>query len=513
MANSDYSVVGTGQFCSVAKLMTSLSPATTMIGISDLRTSVPGDAVVGSLILIGDEIMQIVSMASSAWTVKRGCLDTIPLNHAANQTIYVIDRQVGSNFTEYLGTQTISVKLLAKAVGGVVPMEYAPPREVVFNQRFARPYPPANFRMNGQPWYLGASVDDVTPLLLTWNERNRVLQSDQVLGHLDQTVASEVGTTYEVVFYTDDLVQVATLSVPAGTSKTYELDDLRAIYGLNNVSSGDYPAALSFKSKRDGLSSLQTYNARFSMDLSTASDPMYAQVAFLLRGDGANGSSSFVDESAFALSGIASVADTAGGVVVYDSSRKKFGISSIKFRGAYLDPISHLDVYNGANIPTQLKPTGDFTIDLWVYLPDNQGGSLGATQNLYSIVNGANNTVISFMLFPDNSLNFIVSAGGPGYSLTTNPMGTGHVVPTDQWVYVAMSYKRVTNEVSLWIGGGSPKATVALSLGSTGITYPTAGAVQIGGGVGNIEDLRLTSALRFGVSENLIVPTRRVPAQ
>lgn len=523
MANSDYSVVGTGQFCPVARLMTGLSPGTTVIGVTDVRMVEPGDVAVGSLIIIGDEIMQIASLGSPTWTVKRGCLDTIPMGHDPGQTIFVIDKLVGSNFVEYLGTQTISVKLQAKAVGGVVPMEYAPPHQITFNQRFARPYPPANFRVNNQPWYLGANVDEEAPLQLTWNQRNRVLQADQVLGHTEASVAPEDGTTYEVKFFTELLTEVETVSVPAGQSKVFELDELRGLYGLNNVASGDYPAVLTFASKRDGLLSMQQYSSRFVMDLSTASDPLYDQVAFLLRGDGPDGSSVFIDESPFALTGIVSVEDTPGAVVRYDESRHKFGTSSILFREEYLDPLAHIRVYQGQTIPAQLKQTGDFTIDTWVYIPDNQGGFLSFINYIFAIEDGSGNPSMVFVVYPDRSLNFIVGNGGPGYGLTTNPnpqqVVSGSLIPPDQWVYVAMSYKASTAQASLWIGGGVPKATGTLLTGTNGLTYPPAGAVRIGkqgnnsGFWGSIEDLRLTSGLRFDIDENLIVPTRRAPAQ
>jgi hypothetical protein len=269
MANSDYNVVGSGQFCPVARLTMGMSPGTTVIGVSDVRMVEPGDVAVGSLILIGDEIMQIQSLGSPTWTVKRGCFDTIPAGQEPGQTIFVIDRFVGSNFVEYLATQTVSVKLLAKAVGGVVPMEYAPPNQVVFNQRFARPYPPANFKLNAQSWYLGAAVDSDTPLELTWNERNRVLQGDQALGHTDATVTPEAGTTYELTLFTEALTQVAQVSVPAGTSHTMTLAELRTVYGLVGVTTGTYNAVLDFASKRDGLTSLQKYRASFTMDLAT----------------------------------------------------------------------------------------------------------------------------------------------------------------------------------------------------------------------------------------------------
>lgn len=267
MANSDYSVVGSGQFCPVARLMTGLSPGTTMIGVSDVRSVEPGDVAVGSLILIGEEIMQIASLGSPTWTVKRGCLDTIPMGHEPGQTIYVIDRLVGSNFVEYLGTQTISVKLQAKAVGGVVPMEYAPPHQITFNQRFARPYPPGQMLANGQPWYLEASVGSVSGLVLTWAGRNKVLQADQALGQQDGGVIVDPGLTYTIRAYTEGDTLVRTISGITGSTWTYQFDQVVTDFGLwAQANTGIYRGYLTLHAKQDSLESLHGYFIPFALN-------------------------------------------------------------------------------------------------------------------------------------------------------------------------------------------------------------------------------------------------------
>lgn len=267
MANSDYSVVGSGQFCPVARLMTGLSPGTTMIGVSDVRSVEPGDVAVGSLILIGEEIMQIASLGSPTWTIKRGCLDTIPMGHGAGQTIFVIDRLVGSNFVEYLGTQTISVKLQAKAVGGVVPMEYTPPHQVTFNQRFARPYPPGQMLANGQPWYALTEVDAVTGLVLSWAGRNKVLQADQVLGQHDGSVTVDPALTYTVRVYTESDVLVRTIDGLTGSGWTYQFDQVVTDFGLwSQANTGIYRGYLTIHATQGGLDSLHGYRVVFDLD-------------------------------------------------------------------------------------------------------------------------------------------------------------------------------------------------------------------------------------------------------
>lgn len=621
MANSDYSVVGTGQFCPVARLMTGLSPGTTVIGVTDVRMVEPGDVAVGSLIIIGDEIMQIASLGSPTWTVKRGCLDTIPMGHDPGQTIFVIDKFVGSNFVEYLGTQTISVKLQAKAVGGVVPMEYAPPHQITFNQRFARPYPPARMLVNGQPWYIRALIDEDNDLTVSWVGRNKILQGDQILGQQDAGVTEEPTVTYTVRFYTEANVLVKTISGITASPFVYTFEQIVADFNLWSIAdTGMYGAWLTLHSAQGSLESLNGYMMPFDLDtndiittpgkptnlqlgaattlvqplswtaptyiggaqisdyrieyssdqgvtwtqfahspsaatnasvggltsltayqyrvaavnsygvgdysdvisgffLGTAYDPLYSNVSLLIRGDGADGSSTFIDESQSPVSGIVSVPVTTGGLVRYDASRKKFGTSSINFRENHPDPIAYLKIYEGASIPSKLRPTGDFTLDAWVYVRNN--GIFTSLNVLYGITNDLGETVLSIAIGPDSSLVFLVRDSSNNFQgLSTNPMFSGHVVPSDQWVYVAASYKQSTKQVSLWIGAGEPKATVDLStLGFTGVVIPTSGGVYIGNDGfsnsfwGNLEDLRLTSVLRYSINEFVYPPTRRAPAQ
>jgi len=173
MANSDYTQRTTGAFCTVAKLTTPLQPSSTQMAVTDLRTVDGEPAAVGSLVYLDDEFVELTSISGSLWGIKRGCLDTLPVAHSSGVSVFVIGTRVASDLTEYLPTATISLKLLTRTTSGVVPIEYAPPNQLTFNSRFARPYPPGLFRANGQHWTSAPLIDGTTSLNLTWVGRNR----------------------------------------------------------------------------------------------------------------------------------------------------------------------------------------------------------------------------------------------------------------------------------------------------------------------------------------------------
>jgi hypothetical protein len=267
MANSDYINRTTGAFCSIAKLATPVQPTTTQFAVSDLRLVEGEPAAVGAVLLINDEFMAISAVSGSVWTVKRGCIDTIPGAHGSGSNVFILGTRVASDETEYLGTETISLKLLAKTTAGRVPIEYAPPAQIIFDRRFARPYPPAQMRANGVAWVTEVVMDSDIDLALTWVGRNRVMQADQILGQADAGVTAEDGTTYTVKMYTDADVLVRTVTGITGLSWTYTFSQMIEDYGLIAFAdTGIYRAYLTFYAMRDGLTSWQGYRVPLALD-------------------------------------------------------------------------------------------------------------------------------------------------------------------------------------------------------------------------------------------------------
>ena len=56
-----------------------------------------------------------------------------------------------------------------------------------------RPFPPANFKINGSYWI---SYSATTSLVLTWASRNRLSQTNSLLNYYVGSITSEAGITY-----------------------------------------------------------------------------------------------------------------------------------------------------------------------------------------------------------------------------------------------------------------------------------------------------------------------------
>ncbi|HET7369400.1 MAG TPA: hypothetical protein VFK45_01020, partial [Gammaproteobacteria bacterium] len=142
-------------------------------------------------------------------TLGRGCADTVPQPQAANSRIWFYDGFAGEDFTEYTDGETIDVELLTNTGSAQLDPSLSTPLALTFDGRQARPYPPANVQINGQ-WY----PSDVTaPVSLTFNDRDRLGQADQLVDYSAASVGPEAGVTYTLRGYIEDTLDT-TVSGP-----------------------------------------------------------------------------------------------------------------------------------------------------------------------------------------------------------------------------------------------------------------------------------------------------------
>lgn len=182
------------------------------------------DAVeVGDLCLVGGlEICRVdaINPTTGAVTLGRGCVDTVPRSHLAGADVFFYSSFAAFDATEYAGAETVDGRFITLAGSGVLPDGDAPTDSVTTAERFARPYPPADLQLNGERWPTQIDLTGLgAELEVSWLERNRVTQADQVLDTLDPTVTPEVGTTYNVELYdtNGDLLVESAIGV-TGTS-------------------------------------------------------------------------------------------------------------------------------------------------------------------------------------------------------------------------------------------------------------------------------------------------------
>lgn len=149
--------------------------------------------------LINGEIVEVVSINdnSNVVTVNRGVLDTVPVAHDAGAVIYFAEFWQGRDETEYIEGDSVNAKLLEVTGRGVLPVDDATELSLSMVNRYSRPYPPGNFKVNGLRYPVSAQGD----LTLTWSHRDKTLQTVYLVDQQQGNIGPEPGVTYTVRIY------------------------------------------------------------------------------------------------------------------------------------------------------------------------------------------------------------------------------------------------------------------------------------------------------------------------
>lgn len=210
-----------------------------------------GLAEIGSLIQIDEELLVLRDIdldpegTSGLLTVERGCVDTVPAQHAPGSYAYFLNDPVGTDHREYSSGEVVDVKLLTVTSSSTLVPDLAPVNTVAIVARQGRPYPPGNVRVNGTLCHEVTSVSGA--LIVTWDHRDRKLQADQIVPHDAGSIGPEEGTTYRIRVYSSSGTLLMTQPMISGTSWILPFE---------------YVGALRFEleSVRDDLASFQKYN-------------------------------------------------------------------------------------------------------------------------------------------------------------------------------------------------------------------------------------------------------------
>jgi len=219
-------------------------------------------------------------------------------------------------------------------------------------------------------------------------------------------------------------------------------------------------------------------STNFAAPAPASLDPAFESVSLLLRGDGADGSTAFIDSS------LVPKALTAGGNARMRTAQSKFGGSSLYFDG----------VRDYVSLPADQSlsmNSFDFTIEMWVHkLGDNANYARlwSADGDMYSDVN----------LSIDPTGKLVSFGSSDGTSWNAWAFGTGVAIPDGVWTHVALV--RLGGAVTLYVDGVGTVLTTALG---TATLYGGGYAHAIGAqsvGVdrafnGYIDEVRITKGL------------------
>lgn len=259
MANSDYKQLGTGSFATFVKTDVAYGYLDVNIEYAEFNFAQFDAIQPGMAGLWGDEFVRVETVALNGFTVKRGCADTLPQQHAPGEIMWVVNNgTIGSDRKEYSADETVSVKVSPFTIGGGnFPIGNAAPDAVHFNFRYFRPYNAAYLFANGDRWYNVATLNDTTGgVNLTWRDRNRVTQSDQLIGHDDATMTPEVGTTYTMRLHNADGDLLREEAGIVGNAFLYQ--HAKALHDVGNPGTM-VDATVTFYSERQNFESLRGY--------------------------------------------------------------------------------------------------------------------------------------------------------------------------------------------------------------------------------------------------------------
>lgn len=195
----NFNEMGSGDFTPTATLASPIGKTDTVLTLSALSRW--AQVQTGTVAFIGPhpdaEAVRIDAIAGASVTVARGVLDTVPKAWASGTRLWAYDDYAAGDPTEYAAGELVQAKALTVTSTGELAETLATTDSVTFNSRVARPYPPARLRVNGAAW----PAISFARLALTWNHRDRLLQSDTIVGTDDASVGPEAGTTYRVRIY------------------------------------------------------------------------------------------------------------------------------------------------------------------------------------------------------------------------------------------------------------------------------------------------------------------------
>ena len=202
---------------------------------------------IGQRLLWEQEECRLVAFDDEAGTITlaRGVGDTVPAKHAAGTMLYGYDQWHAVDGREYAEGEAVSAKLLTRTATRTQDALDAPTLTHVIAGRAQRPYPPAQFRINGE-----ADITTATgEIELTWVHRDRVLQGDQLVESEAAGIGPEPGTTYNVRWYLDEVLQHSEEGL-TGTTAAW-------------TPSGAGTVRVELESERDGLASFQMHVREF----------------------------------------------------------------------------------------------------------------------------------------------------------------------------------------------------------------------------------------------------------
>lgn len=240
----------TGSYAATAVLAAAVAPLDTTLSLSGLVGEFDPDLPCWGL--LGEEVVWVTALSSSAATVQRAVWDTVAQSHASGERLWVIGEDAAADATPRPVGTNVEARALTRTGLGTLDIASAPAMTRTVAERAARPYPPGKLRFDGV-----AYPSTITgALIVTWAHRDRLTIGASVIAESAGDIGPESGTTYTLRLYSPATTLRRTVTGVTGTSYTWV--DEGPDCGL---SPGDLTpeVAVELESVRSGSASWQTH--------------------------------------------------------------------------------------------------------------------------------------------------------------------------------------------------------------------------------------------------------------
>ena len=245
-STSDFTNQGRAMFCGTAELAADIRHLDKQVVLANVQDLINIET--GTAALINGEIVRIDAYDSltQTLTIGRGCADTVPAVHAQGSLIWFYESTFAYDTTEYSAGVQVDAKLQPITTQEEMPLEDVTQQQITFSGRQARPYPPGQFKINGESYPEEVSGE----ITVTWAHRNRVTQAEHLIDTTTASMTPETDTLYKVELYNGNTLL-----------ESETVDSLSHTFA-NKTATGYLRVVL--KVIRDGLESWQAHNFIFS---------------------------------------------------------------------------------------------------------------------------------------------------------------------------------------------------------------------------------------------------------
>jgi len=225
------------------------------------------DIEIGEFVQINNELMAVIAIDGFEVTVKRGILDTVPVNHASGSYAVFWDDAGTLDETEYVASDIVTVKLIGFSGGSSFPVGDAAANVISVTGRAFKPFPPGALSFNGDFFPTG----EISGLVqVEWVDRNRKLATGGAyVGFEDPNVTIEPGTTYGIQLFDDTGTLV--LDDPNVTSPY--------VLNLNDYQGNTATIRFELFSVRDGVESFQRHKVLLELPTSAATGNVFFEMS------------------------------------------------------------------------------------------------------------------------------------------------------------------------------------------------------------------------------------------